>query len=253
MGRVRTDRLRLTGRWLGLDVAAHVPGREPEDPQAPDRQVGEVLAHAALQREHATGGRARIRGRRVEHEIAVQAGEAPGDRLLRWLAATEAGARVLPDRVAAVDTFSCGVAAHPEVHPRSPDRATDRRHLAAKLRLADFAITPFFFEAVHWRRLVDELADLGVDKPVIPGIMPVTDLRQVQRMADMSGAEVPRWLVERLEGAHDAEHARAIGLDAATELCDELLSDGAPGLHVYTLNRPESAKHITAHTRIAQT
>lgn len=183
--------------------------------------------------------------------ILVLGGDPPAD------GAPEAGdytyALELLEEVAAVDTFSCGVAAHPEVHPRSRDRATDRRHLAEKLRLADFAITQFFFEAVHWRRLVDELADLGVDKPVIPGIMPVTDLRQVQRMADMSGAEVPRWLVERLEGAHDREHARAIGLDAAVELCDELLSDGAPGLHVYTLNRPESAKHITAHTRIAQT
>ena len=159
----------------------------------------------------------------------------------------------LLEEVAAVDTFSCGVAAHPEVHPRSPDRASDRRHLADKLRLADFAITQFFFEAEHWRRLVDELAELGVDKPVVPGIMPVLELGRVQRMAQMSGAAVPRWLVERLEGATSPEHARAIGLEAAVELCDELLASGAPGLHVYTLNRPDSAKHIAAHTRIART
>jgi methylenetetrahydrofolate reductase (NADH) len=151
----------------------------------------------------------------------------------------------------AVETgsFSFGVAAHPEVHPRSPDRDTDRRHLAAKLRLAEFAITQFFFEAVHWRRLVDELADLGVDKPVLPGIMPVTDLGQVQRMAAMSGAELPRWLTERLERAGDREQARRIGVGIAAELAAELLDAGAPGLHLYTLNRPESAKQICASLR----
>ena len=89
------------------------------------------------------------------------------------------------------DDFSIGVAAHPEVHPRSPDRATDRRMLADKLAVADFAITQFFFEAEHYLRLVDELAALGVDKPVVPGLMPVTNAGQIRRMAELSGAEVP--------------------------------------------------------------
>ena len=87
--------------------------------------------------------------------------------------------------------FSIGVAAHPEVHPKSSDRETDRRNLAAKLARADFAITQFFFESEHYLRLVAELAELGVDKPVIPGIMPITNLKQIARMAQLSGADVP--------------------------------------------------------------
>src|SRR5918994_3596819 len=92
----------------------------------------------------------------------------------------------LIDDVDAANHFSIGVAAHPEGHPRSPDRDTDRAHLAAKLRRADFAITQFFFETEHYLRLVDELADLGCTKPVIPGIMPITNVGQGARMAAVS-------------------------------------------------------------------
>jgi len=145
-------------------------------------------------------------------------------------------------------SFSVGVAAHPEVHPRSPDRTTDRRHLAAKLRRADFAITQFFFEVEHYVRLVDELAALDVAKPVLPGIMPVTNTAQIQRMAQMSGAAVPARLVEQLEAAgDDAEEVRRIGVDAATELCAGLLDAGAPGLHFYTLNRSTATREIYAN------
>jgi len=153
--------------------------------------------------------------------------------------------------VATTGCFSVGVAAHPEVHPRSPDRATDRRHLAEKLRLADFAITQFFFDVEHWTRLVDELADLGVDKPVIPGIMPVTNLGQIQRMATMSGAEVPRWLTEALDQARDPDQVRRVGIDVASRLAAELLEAGAPGLHLYTLNRSEAARQICRNVQLA--
>jgi methylenetetrahydrofolate reductase (NADPH) len=143
--------------------------------------------------------------------------------------------------------FCVGVAAHPEVHPRSPDRASDRRHLAAKLARADFAITQFFFEAEHYVRLVDELAALDVHRPVLPGIMPITNLAQVQRMATMSGAAVPAALVERLERAgDDADEVRRVGVAAATELCASLLDHGAPGLHFYTLNRSTATREIYA-------
>ncbi len=145
-------------------------------------------------------------------------------------------------------SFSVGVAAHPEVHPRSPDRATDRLRLAEKLRRADFAITQFFFEAEHYVRLVDELAALGVDKPVLPGIMPVTNTAQIHRMAQLSGAALPTWLVERLEAAgDDPEEVRRIGVAAATELCAQLLDAGAPGLHFYTLNRSTATREIYAN------
>ena len=145
------------------------------------------------------------------------------------------------------DRFCIGVAAHPELHPRSADRATDRRFLAAKLRHADFAITQFFFEVEHYLRLVDELADLGVTKPVLPGVMPVTNVGQVRRMAAMSGAEVPAWLVERLESVDDPAEVRRIGVDVASGLCAQLLEAGAPGLHFYTLNRSTATREIYAN------
>ena len=145
------------------------------------------------------------------------------------------------------DGFSIGVAAHPEVHPRSPDRETDRRLLAAKLARADFAITQFFFEAEHYVRLVEELAALGVDKPVLPGIMPITNGGQVRRMAALSGAAIPGWLVDRLDGVEDPVEVRRIGVDVASALCADLLALGAPGLHFYTLNRSTASREIYAN------
>lgn len=153
--------------------------------------------------------------------------------------------------VAATGCFSIGVAAHPEVHPRSESRASDRRHLADKLSLADFAITQFFFDVEHYDRLVDELAALGVDKPIVPGIMPVTNLRQIRRMAEMSGAEVPSWLVERLDMCTTPEQVRRVGIEAASQLCRDLLAAGAPGLHLYTLNSATTAKEIAVNVDLA--
>ena len=151
----------------------------------------------------------------------------------------------LVDDVFEFGDFSIGVAAHPELHPRSPDRADDRKHLASKLARADFAITQFFFEVDHYVALVDELADLGVTKPVIPGIMPVTNVAQVSRMAQMSGMEIPRWLIERVSKAgDDPVEANRIGAETATELCIALLEAGAPGLHFYTLNRSATTRSI---------
>ena len=147
--------------------------------------------------------------------------------------------------------FSVGVAAHPEGHPRSPDLAADRRHLALKLQRADFGVTQFFFEAVHYRRMVDDLAALGCTTPVVPGIMPVTNLGQVRRMAELSGAAFPAWLAERLaQGGDDPDAVRRIGVDAATELCAELLADGVPGLHFYTMNRSSATREIAANLGI---
>jgi len=141
--------------------------------------------------------------------------------------------------------FSIGVAAHPEGHPQAPDRATDRRHLAAKLSRADFAVTQFFFRGADYFRLVDDLAALGVDKPVIPGIMPVTNVAQIERFAALSGAEVPAGLRARLHAAAgNPAEVRRIGVAAATELCADLLAAGAPGLHFYTLNRSTATREI---------
>jgi methylenetetrahydrofolate reductase (NADPH) len=158
----------------------------------------------------------------------------------------------LLEDVASEACFSVGVAAHPELHPRSNDRDSDRRFLASKLQRADFAITQFFFEATHYLRLVDELAAKGCDKPVIPGIMPVTNLSQVQRMAQLSGAAFPEWLADRVTAAADEpDEVRRIGVEAATQLCSDLLEAGAPGLHFYTLNRSTATREIYASLGLA--
>jgi methylenetetrahydrofolate reductase (NADPH) len=145
----------------------------------------------------------------------------------------------------AIGGFSIGVAAHPVGHPRSPSLAEDRDRLADKLRMADFAVTQFFFDVADYLSVVDDLARRGVDKPVLPGIMPVTSLASIPRMATM-GAAVPPALAARLAAAGDDESVRRAGIDAATELCDRLLAEGAPGLHFYTLNRSTATREIHA-------
>lgn len=141
--------------------------------------------------------------------------------------------------------FCVGVAAHPELHPRSADRASDRRNLARKLAIADFAITQFFFRADDYRRMVDELAALGSDRPVIPGVMPFVSVAGLRRMADMNGTAIPRDLAARLDRAGDDPAAVAdLGVDVATDLCRALGEAGAPGLHLYTLNRSSSVRRI---------
>jgi methylenetetrahydrofolate reductase (NADPH) len=140
---------------------------------------------------------------------------------------------------------SVGVAAHPEGHPDAASLADDRRHLAAKLEAADFAVTQFFFEADDYVRLVDDLAALGCERPVLPGIMPVTNVAQIERFATLSGATFPTWLAERLlDAGDDPATVRAIGVEVATELCAALLDAGAPGLHFYTLNRSTATREI---------
>jgi methylenetetrahydrofolate reductase (NADPH) len=144
--------------------------------------------------------------------------------------------------------WAIGVAAHPEGHPRATSRAEDLDHHAEKLRAADFAITQFFFESRHYFELVESLRALGVDKPVIPGIMPVLSLAGIQRMASMQGSEFPAWLSEKLHAVEDDPAAvRRIGIEEATRLCSDLLAGGAPGLHFYTLNFSKATHEIFAN------
>ncbi len=145
-----------------------------------------------------------------------------------------------------------GVAAHPEVHPRSVSRESDRQYLADKLRLADFAMTQFFFDVDHYRRMIDELGALGVHKPVLPGVMPVTNKAQIARMAQMSGSELPQWLTDRLAPLESPADIRKAGVEIATQLCAELMAAGAPGLHIYTLNRSVAAREIAVNLGLGQ-
>lgn len=144
-----------------------------------------------------------------------------------------------------VGDFSVGVAAFPEVHPRSPDRDTDRRFLAAKLAAADFAISQFFFDPADYRRMVDELDALGCATPVVPGVMPFVSVAGVRRMSAMNGSAVPAALDARLDAVDgDREATRALGVEVATDLAAALLADGVPGLHLYTMNRAASVRQV---------
>lgn len=148
--------------------------------------------------------------------------------------------------------FSIGVAAHPEGHPRSTSVVSDRGYLAEKLQLADFAITQFFFETDPYLRLVNELADLGCTKPILPGIMPVTNAAQVKRFAELAGAEFPAHLAQQFaERADNPDQVRALGVALATQLCADLLDHNVPGLHFYTLNRSTATREIAANLGLA--
>ncbi|MEY2397339.1 MAG: methylenetetrahydrofolate reductase [Actinomycetota bacterium] len=154
-------------------------------------------------------------------------------------------AEQLVDLAREIGGFSIGVAAHPEIHPRSPDRAADRERLAAKLAKADFAITQLFFRPDDYATMVEELRALGVTKPIIAGVMPITNLNNIKRMAELSGAAVPPEIVARVTAVgDDPAGVRAVGVEIATEFCQALLDLGAPGLQFYTLNRSSATREI---------
>jgi methylenetetrahydrofolate reductase (NADPH) len=154
----------------------------------------------------------------------------------------------LIDLVHEIGEFSVGVAAFPEGHPRSPDLATDRHHLAAKLRRADFAITQFFFRAEDYFRMVEDLAALDVHTPVLPGVFAFVNVDQVRRYAAMNGAAIPDELNERLDRvAGDPPEIRKLAVEVGTALSQELLDGGAPGIHLYTLNFARATREIHAN------
>ena len=144
------------------------------------------------------------------------------------------------------------VAAHPEVHPDAVDRESDRRYLAQKLEVADLAITQFFFRVEDYLDLVDDLERLGVQKPVVPGIMPITNERTLLRMAELSGCVVPRAIADQVAAVADRPaEVRKLGIEVATVLCEKLIAEGAPGLHFYTMNQSAATKEIYTHLGLA--
>lgn len=145
--------------------------------------------------------------------------------------------------------FSIGVAVHPEGHPDGrDDRERDLDHAAAKLAAADYAITQFFFRAEDYFRLVDALSARGVDKPVVPGIMPIDRIGQISKMAEMAGTTFPPDLAARLEKAAERpDDVIRIGIEVATELGQKLQAQEVPGLHFYTMNRSASVSAVCAN------
>jgi methylenetetrahydrofolate reductase (NADPH) len=153
----------------------------------------------------------------------------------------------LVEMVRELGDFTVGVAAFPQVHPEAADADADARILAAKAEAgASFAVTQLFFDAEDYFALVQRAATYGCTIPVLPGIMPITNLKQVTRFAELSRREVPPWVVSRIAAYDEAASVRAAGIEIATELCDRLLAEGAPGLHYYTLNKSTATRQIHA-------
>ena len=143
------------------------------------------------------------------------------------------------------DHFRIEVAAYPETHPQADCALTDLRHFRDKVAAgADAAITQYFYNPDAYFRFVDDVRKLGVEVPIIAGIMPISNFSQLKRFSEQCGAEIPRWIARRMAAyGDDAESIRAFGAEVVAGLCQRLIDGGAPGLHFYTLNlaKPTSA------------
>ncbi|MDQ2695390.1 MAG: methylenetetrahydrofolate reductase [NAD(P)H] [Pseudomonadota bacterium] len=139
------------------------------------------------------------------------------------------------------DWFHIEVAAYPEYHPQAPSPETDLDNFRRKVEAgADAAITQYFYNADSYFRFIDQCEKAAIDLPIVPGIMPITNFKQLARFSDLCGAEIPRWIRKQLEAyGDDLASLRAFGLEVVTQLCARLLEQGAPGLHFYTMNRAE--------------
>jgi methylenetetrahydrofolate reductase (NADPH) len=192
----------------------------------------------------------------VRNILALR-GDPPGGPGAPWTPHPEGlhNADELVSLARSLGDFCIGVAAFPDGHPESADREADARALARKAEAgAEFAITQFFFDAAEYDDLVTRMTRLGCQIPVIPGILPVTNVSQLVRFAELSGTPIPHWVMQRLEPVKDDPAAvSALGIEMATELCQRLLDGGAPGLHMYTLNRSDPTREILANVGMAST
>jgi len=151
------------------------------------------------------------------------------------------------------DHFEINVGAYPEIHPEAESYSKDIYWLGEKFKAgADRAITQYFYNADAYFRFVDECAKVGIDKPIVPGIMPLTNYHNLVRFSDNCGAEIPRWLRWQLkERSDNPEDLVRYGLDVVTKLCETLVAGGAPGLHFYTMNQWENSDTLCRNLGLA--
>ena len=144
------------------------------------------------------------------------------------------------------DHFHIEVAAYPEFHPQAPSPKKDLENFKRKIDAgANSAITQYFYNPDAYFRFIDSCEKLGIDVPIVPGIMPIVNCTQLVRFSDACGAEIPRWILKRLqEFGDDRKAIRDFGIDVTTQLCENLLVHGAPGLHMYTMNQSEASEAI---------
>lgn len=144
------------------------------------------------------------------------------------------------------DHFHIEVGAYPETHPQSDDALRDLRYFKAKVDAgADAAITQYFFNADAYFHFVDAVQKLGVQVPIVPGIMPISNFSQLRRFSEQCGAEIPRWIGKKMQAyGDDADAVRAFGAELVAQLCQRLLEGGAPGLHFYTLNLARPTQQV---------